>query len=190
MKDGFSLYYICIVPPENISAEIVGMQMQMAENYQSKSALRSPPHITLHMPFRWKPEKEERLFLSLEEFCKEKQAISVKIDGFGAFPPRVIYANVPAELPLIQLQKDLARHCKQQLQLFNSNYRDSPYHPHMTLAFRDLKAEAFKEAYAGLKHQTYSRNWECQHICLMKNMDKRWHIYRVFELAKSTGNRD
>ena len=39
----------------------MNIKQEFANRFNSKAALRSPPHITLHMPFKWKEEKEVKL---------------------------------------------------------------------------------------------------------------------------------
>jgi 2'-5' RNA ligase len=56
-----SLYFIAIIPPQPVFEETWQLKNHFKEHYQSKASLNSPPHITLHMPFEWKVEKEEML---------------------------------------------------------------------------------------------------------------------------------
>ena len=56
-----SLYFIAVLPSEEIHEEITVLKHEIAEKYESKHALRSPPHITLHMPFKWKDKRFEDL---------------------------------------------------------------------------------------------------------------------------------
>jgi 2'-5' RNA ligase len=65
-------YFIAIVPPEPFLSNITAIKMELFENYGSKGALRSPAHITLHMPFSWDDEKEEKLITNLESFKIKK----------------------------------------------------------------------------------------------------------------------
>ena len=53
------LYFIAIVPPSPIYDEALEQKEYFKAKYNSKASLNSPPHITLHMPFRWS-EKEEK----------------------------------------------------------------------------------------------------------------------------------
>ena len=56
-----ALYFLAIIPPSPLYEEALELKNYFKENYQSKASLNSPPHITLHMPFQWKQEKEEDL---------------------------------------------------------------------------------------------------------------------------------
>ena len=61
-------YFIAIVPPEPLLFEIQEIKKTISQNYKTKGALRSPGHITVHMPFNWEEEKEVKLLSCLEAF--------------------------------------------------------------------------------------------------------------------------
>ena len=62
----FRKFFIAIVPPEPLLSEIQDIKQSIFEKHNVKGALRSPGHITLHMPFSWEEEKEEKLISSLQ----------------------------------------------------------------------------------------------------------------------------
>src|SRR5882672_7021636 len=82
-------YFVAIVPPTPLLEEINEMKFFVEANYDSRAALRSPPHITMHMPFEWKPAKEQELIRQLDRFASACEPVSIDLDGFGSFPPRV-----------------------------------------------------------------------------------------------------
>ncbi len=47
--------------PEKYLVDVQKLKEEMAERFQSKASLNSPPHITLHMPFKF-PERKEEVF--------------------------------------------------------------------------------------------------------------------------------
>src|ERR1700712_3435616 len=136
-------YFIGIVPPKIIREQIEEFKNIVATQYHSVAARRSPPHITMHMPFLWKQKKEELLISTLENFCKKQQRFTIDLNGFGSFPPRVIFVNVVPTASLATLELELVRACRQLLNLSNARYKEFPFHPHMTIAFRDLKKAMF-----------------------------------------------
>ena len=60
-------YFIGIVPPFPIFEQVLEVKHYFRDHFQSKAALQSPPHITLHMPFDWKDKKEAELIDSLQK---------------------------------------------------------------------------------------------------------------------------
>lgn len=165
-----SRYFIAIVPPEPIAAGIYQLKEYFRDKYNTKASLNSPTHITLHMPFEW--EKEEKLLSAFKRFSFDPFAIELK--NFGSFPPRVIFVDLPRNNSLATMQQKLMTFCKTELNLFNAQYRDQPFHPHVTLAFRDLKKPMFEEAWTEFKDKKYDATFECHRLSLMKHDGKFW----------------
>src|SRR5687767_13825229 len=94
MKESLRRYFIAILPTGDIASEARTIQLELAENYRTKGALRSPPHITLHMPFNWKERKESDLIDSLSGFFASIKPFVIYINGFGSFQPRVIFMKI------------------------------------------------------------------------------------------------
>ena len=66
------LYFIALVPPEPIFTEVEELRTYFSHHFESSAALKSPPHITLHMPFWLKAGKESLLIEQLEKITKER----------------------------------------------------------------------------------------------------------------------
>jgi 2'-5' RNA ligase len=177
---GTQLYFIALIPPSSVYEEALRIKEYFKEKYHSKGALNSPPHITLHMPFEWKVKKEEKLLDALEEFSKGKKSFSVSLQNFSCFAPRVIYINLTPSLELNQLQADLHRFCKIELNLFNAQYRDLPFSPHLTVAFRDLRKEQFALAWQEFQHKSFSGEFEVNKITLLKHSGSYWQPFKDF----------
>ena len=176
------LYFIAIVPPTPIYDEALEQKEYFKTHYNSKASLNSPPHITLHMPFRWKEKDEMELAVKLEKFSQTNQAVSIKLDNFSSFPPRVIFINIVMNKELETLQKNLQRYCKRVLNLFNSNYKELPFHPHLTVAFRDLKKPNYQRAWDEFKSKNFQAEFVADKITLLKHTGKVWEIHQEFDL--------
>lgn len=176
-------YFIAIVPPEPILSSITAIKTELFENYGSKGALRSPAHITLHMPFSWDDKKEEKLVSNLETF-QFNQSVEIELKNYDCFEPRVIFISVSKNERLNELQKKLVQYCKKNLQLFNQADDMRGFHPHVTVAFRDLKKPLFYKIWEVYKDKKYQAQFKCQHICLMKQINDKWEVYKKFDLIK------
>lgn len=176
-------YFIAIVPAEPILSNITAVKTELFENYGSKGALRSPAHITLHMPFSWDDDKEEKLVKNLESF-QFNQSVEIELKNYDCFEPRVIYISVSENERLNELQKKIVNHCKKNLQLFNQSDDMRGFHPHVTVAFRDLKKPVFYKIWEGYKDKKFQAQFKCHHICLMKHINDRWEVYKTFEINK------
>jgi len=177
---GTQLYFIALIPPSPVYEVASGIKEYFHEKYHSKGSLNSPPHITLHMPFEWKEKKEEKLVTALQSFSAGKNSFAITLHNFACFAPRVIYIDVVASEELKQLHEMLHRFCKTELNLFNARYRDMPFHPHLTVAFRDLKKENFTNAWNEFKDKPLHEEFEVNKITLLKHNGKLWAPLRDF----------
>src|SRR5688572_29642786 len=100
-------YFLAIVPPTPVFEEALELKHYFKERYNSKASLNSPPHITLHMPFRWKEEKEDELVEILNKFESGLRPFDLQLLNFNSFPPRVIFIDVVPNEQLVSLQKKL-----------------------------------------------------------------------------------
>jgi len=173
-------YFIAIVPPEPLLASIHDLKQRNFEIYSTKGALRSPGHITLHMPFTWEEEKENKLVDVLKAF-KFHQEIQITLSNFDCFEPRVLFINVSQNELLNQFQKELVSYCKSKLQLFNQADDRRGFHPHITIAFRDLKKPTFYKMWNDYQNVSFEANFTCGTICLLKQLNNRWEVYKEMD---------
>ena len=176
-------YFIAIVPPEPLLSQIQELKSSIFDVYGTKGALRSPGHITLHMPFSWEEEKEEKLISSLQNFSFEKE-FQITFSDFSCFEPRVIFINVEENDLLFQMQQQLVKYAKKNLQLFNQADDMRGFHPHVTVAFRDLKKPLFYKTWEEYKNKAFDASFTCKDICLLKHLDDKWEVYKTFSLVK------
>jgi len=179
-------YFIGIIPPSPICEEVLELKQYFRDHFQSKAALHSPPHITLHMPFDWKDKKEGELIDSLQSLSSSLVPIPITLNNFGSFPPKTIFIQVGASDALVQLQLKVRQHCKIKLGLFNADYKDLPFHPHMTVAFRDLKKSNFLKAWDDYRNRLFDGEFIADKICLLKHDGERWNSFREFELTSGS----
>lgn len=183
-EDRRKLYFIAIVPPPPFYEEALNIKRYFSEQYASHGALKSPPHITLHMPFEWREDKEEMLISKLENFLQSQDTCSIRFQNFGCFPPRVIFVGVEKTEALQELQQNLQRFCKQELNLFNANYKEFPFNPHLTVAFRDLKKSFFQKAWEEFSEKKFEGEFSAEAVTLLKHTGKQWEVFRTFRLAE------
>lgn len=179
------LYFVAIVPPSPIYEEAIEQKVYFKTKYNSKASLNSPPHITMHMPFRWVEKNEDELVSHLTSFAQENSAITIKLNGFSSFPPRVIFINVEISPEINRLQKNLERYFKRKLNLFNANYKELPFHPHLTLAFRDLKKPNYQKAWEEFVSKNYQATFLANKLALLKHSGSVWEVFQEFELSES-----
>ncbi len=171
-----SLYFIAIVPPETICEKITQLKLEISQRFESKQALKSPPHITLHMPFRWKDKKLDALYQVIKGINDSFKSVEIELKDFDFFEPRVVFVNVVANKPLFDLQKRTVSLCRKELKLDNSNYKDQVFHPHVTIGFRDLKKRQFYAAKAHFENQKSNFKFQITEVNLLKHNGQKWKI--------------
>lgn len=179
-KEKESLYFLAIIPDGEIREEVLLLKQLALEKFGTKAALRSPAHITLHMPFKWRTDREQILIDTLNRFNFPEFPVSIEADGFGFFEPRVIFIKILENDLIRKLQKELSTYVRRELNIFNADYKDKPFHPHMTIAFRDLKKSIFPEAESFFMGKKYQANFQINEICLLKHSGKIWEEFRYF----------
>ena len=118
----------------------------------------------------------------MQSFAFEKE-FTVSLENFSCFEPRVIFINVKQEETLFQFQKKLVKHVKMSLQLFNQSDDMRGFHPHITIAFRDLKKPVFYKIWEEFQHKTFEHNFPCHSFCLLKHTDHKWESYKEFNFT-------
>lgn len=187
MKKTSDLYFIALIPPEPIFSEVYNYKLDIQKNYNSKAALKSPPHITLHMPFQMTEKKAILLGQELDLFVQKFTPFIIDLQNFGHFGERVIYIDIADSNSLNDLQFAVNKFMKLNFNLFNSTHKDNGFNPHMTIAFRDLKKEQFRNAWNVYKNENYSRQFEANGINLLKHNGAKWEVHKNYTFKNSIG---
>jgi 2'-5' RNA ligase len=162
------LYFIAIVAPDHINQQVLEWKNYMLQNFNCKVALKSPAHITLIPPFSMRQEREEELAGILQTVTFENFPIHLK--NFDSFKPRVIFVHVEPSQPLQALRTMV----ENALTGFPIKKEDRPFHPHVTIANRDLEKEDFPTAWAYFKNINYEVVFEAKSISLLRHNGAKW----------------
>jgi 2'-5' RNA ligase len=188
VADRTNLYFIAIIPPSPFFEQAHQLKEYFRDIYRSKASLNSPPHITLHMPFRWKEKKEVDLIDQLSRFTIDLHAFQLRLKNFSCFSPKVIFIDVETNTELSTLKIELQRFCKTELNLFNADYKAQPFYPHITLAFRDLKKPNFDKAWDEFKEKEFHADFMVTQITLLKHTGRVWQVLHDFSLQANSLN--
>ncbi|WP_051315389.1 2'-5' RNA ligase family protein [Algoriphagus terrigena] len=175
-------YFLALVPPAEILDKAHKIKIALRDQFGIKYALKSPPHITLKMPFSYNEAKEDVLVANLQEHLKGQEAFRVKIDGVGTFGNRVIYLAIEDSEILRSCQRGLTKFCKERLHL-TQELSDRNYHPHLTVAFKDLKANHFSDALAFVKQESFTTVYYAAELTLLKRIDGVWILHRSLRFS-------
>lgn len=174
------LFFVALLPPSAVQEYATEVKSYFEQYYASRHAFKSPPHITLQPPFRWQHERVEVLIESLTIFARSHPPIPITLNGFGAFPPRVIYINVDRTDALLTVHRQLSEHLETSIALADLKEKSRPYAPHMTVAFRDLTKQNFKLAWQEFKARSLFFEFTVSHLTLLKHDGQRWQIHTEF----------
>jgi 2'-5' RNA ligase len=171
-------YFIAIVLPEPLLSRVEGIKQNLFAGHGLKGALLCPAHITLHRPFEWKEEKEGVLIEKLQNFVFQ-EPFSLELRNFAFFEPRVIYVDVLASASLVEMHKQLTSFAKRELRLFNEYDDLRGFHPHVTIASRDLKKNLFFNLKDKFANEEFNGGFEYSGFSLLKK-EKQWkELYRI-----------
>jgi 2'-5' RNA ligase len=176
-------FFMALLPPQPIQDYASNIKQYFADRYASQAALRSPPHITLQSPFEWTNSDMLRLEEALAEFAIACPPIPITLEGFAAFPPRVIYINVLKTPALLTLQYDLSNYCESKLGIIDPVNKQRPFAPHLTVAFRDLTKPNFKAAWPEFQNQSVHFEFMATQITLLLHSSQQWTVYRDFPFS-------
>lgn len=177
------LYFIALIPPSPLRDEIQQLKLDVRDKFGSKHALNAPPHITLLSPFRIEKENVDRLHSMLEVFTLGFNPFKVQFHDFSTFPPRVVFIDVIKSPGLTEVQTKLEKLGRSNPELFNYNYDERPYHPHLTLAFKDLTKSDFYAVWKEFEHQEFRKDFLTEQLFLLKHNGEVWEVSETFPLA-------
>ena len=169
------MYYIAILAPEAVNAQVLKWKHFMRDRFGCIVALKSPAHITLVSPFWMKTENHYELEMSLKVFCQLQKTFLIELENFDSFKPRVIFVHVHSSDELTNLSVKLQNHLLSNPG-FPINKSARPLHPHITIANRDLKKTDFRDAWEYFKNKKYKASFEATGITLMKHDGDQWQV--------------
>lgn len=174
------LYFIGIVAPEEINRQVLEWKHYMLQRFGCRVALKSPAHITLIPPFEMPATTQHEMEEVLLLFANEQPFFPIQLKNFAAFKPRVLYVHVQPNIHLSGLQARLEAH------LINTSFpikkEDRPFHPHVTIANRDVQKEDFPLAWQYFKQLSYDASFLANTISLLRHNGQVWEVANSFPL--------
>lgn len=182
MAESIRRYFIALLPPPAVQAYANTVQQIFVDRYHSQAALKSPPHITIQAPFEWATADLDRLTTALTAFTASRTAVPIELNGFGAFPPRVIYINVCQTPELLALHTALLKHLETNLAIVDPIAKARSFKPHLTVGFRDLSPANFQAAWAEFQSQAVQFQFTVQALTLLIHTGQRWVVQQEFPM--------
>lgn len=174
------LYFVALLPDEPIQHEVTAFKLEARAHFDSGHALKSPPHITLVPPFQCPPNRQAELLPALHEAAAGLAPFPVQLRHFDRFGQRVIFVHTEIDQPLLTCQRVAADVFYQRVGVQPDT---RPFHPHMTVAFKDLKRALFSEAWRYFSGQAYERQFMAEALTLLRHTGQRWETVAVAPLS-------
>ncbi len=171
------LFFIAVAPDENLTAEVRKVNQDFAERFDSEKALKSFPHITLAPPFSVKEEDEAALKKHFENIEISVSPFEQRLRDYGCFERKnpTIFIRPENTEELQQLHKEVAVKMDKEI---NENF-----HPHLTVAFRDLTKENFDKAWREYQNKEFKGSFNVNRVGLYRHDGKRWNLFATNCLA-------
>lgn len=177
------MYFIALVAPEEINIQVLKWKHYMLERFECSVALKSPAHITIVSPFWMDPLLEKQLTISMDQFCLNQYHFPIRLKNFSCFKPRVIFVSPEKNDALQKIQKNAEDFFLAENK-FPIKVNNRPFHPHVTIASRDLHKKAFLEAWTIFENKKYKAEWIVKDISLLKHNKKNWDVVHTSQLNK------
>lgn len=170
------MYFIAVVAPADVNRQVLQWKHYMREHYGCVVALKSPAHLTLIPPFWMEEQLEKELVTDLDAFAQQRQAFNVRLNNFDGFKPRVIFVGVEHNELLHQLKLSLEDYLLS-LQKYPIKKESRPFHPHLTIANRDLRKKDFYPAFEHFQKLDYAASFAATGIAILKHDGVGWQVY-------------
>lgn len=169
------MYFIAIIAPDTINQQVLEWKNYMLRRFDCRVALRSPAHITIVPPFHMAEHLEQLLIDAMGAIAAQQEKIPVHLQNFGAFAPRVIYVHVQPDEVLRQL-RDYTEDQLIRAERFPVRSDPRPFHPHITIANRDLRKGDFAAAWEHFCNRRYEASFDAGALSLLRLGEGGWEV--------------
>ncbi|MDB5197764.1 MAG: hypothetical protein JWP88_2135 [Flaviaesturariibacter sp.] len=154
----------------------------MLENFNCRVALRSPAHITLIPPFRMYADKQQDFYKALDLLANSIEPFTIETGHFDSFGKRTLFLESVLSPPLKQLHSSINNWVKGH-PVFGTSIDNRPFHPHITIANRDLTPDAFKAGKAYFAEQQAGLAWLAEGLGVLR-LKKNWEVIHASQFLK------
>lgn len=169
-----TMYFIAIALPAHLDEKVKLLKQYMHDLYNCKVGLKSPAHITIVAPFWMEAEKESQLINDLDHLASSFQPFSLTTANFSCFKPKTIFIAVEPSECLNKVKYKADEHFQQKD--YNIKIESRPFHPHITIATRDLFRKDFANAWPFFERKEFKEEWNVQGLSLLRHNKKNWDV--------------
>ena len=169
------MYFIAIVLPHELNEKVLKYKNLMLEKYNCKVGLKSPAHITLVPPFWMEEQKEQQLTADINSLSSQLTPFAISTNNFSAFKPKTIFIS-PSPNDQLNAVKKATDDFFGNNSLYNIKTDSRPFHPHITIATRDLYKKSFHEIWPWFTEQKFVEQWTVEGISILRHNKKNWDV--------------
>ncbi len=111
---------------------------------------------------------------------------TIATNNFGAFEPRTIFIQPTLQEDTETSSAQVLKKLKQAVDAFCNTHAHygakpdgRPFHPHITIATRDLHKAAFAEAWAYFEGKKYAALFEAKGLGVLRHNSIRWDVIHI-----------
>jgi 2'-5' RNA ligase len=179
-----NLYFVAIIPPQEICEEITTFRQDFAQQYNSRTALKVVPHITLKAPFKLMSDAHSQIVSWFKNLAINEEPFKIELKNFGAFHNKykpVVFVNPEITQPLAQLQKEILKSFLDYFPFVQIPEVEFKFKPHITVAYRDLQPEEFFKAWQVYKTKEYHGEFLVENFHLLQHDTRKWNIIDTYD---------
>jgi 2'-5' RNA ligase len=180
------LKLIAVMPPEPVFSDIIRKQQFIADSWGPKHALRTPPHITLVPPILLSSAEAGWLYGMAEALSAMYSPFTLTLKDYGSFKPRVVFVNLVYSPELKDLQETWQEAVRSRMPAVLDKYPERPFHPHLTLAHKDVTRGQFEPIWKFYESKHYDANIQINEFCMLQHEEDGWAVERRYKLAVSS----
>ena len=187
MKQNFVLqtHFFGVLLPDELDSEIEESRRYMNGAFGCKSGHRTPLHVTLVPPFHLSDEFSTADIVSALESriapISESLRFSARVEGFGAFGERTVFARVLPSEAWLRI-RDAVLHAVLEKCPHCTKKDTRPFQPHITIANRDIPAGATAKALIVLNDTALRADFPADNIAVFERENGLWRTAVVIEL--------
>lgn len=177
-------YFIAFMVEGEAKKEIDQLREEISKKFDVHAALKIPPHITLIPPFD--TSKINDLADPLEKACTTIEPFPLHIYNFEHFSDCVWYLHIKPSTKLVETRQKLYNIYLKTLApqdriTLHPENDQRPFTAHITLAYKDLTPEKFRQIQAFLADRKVELRVSFNNISILKYHQHHWEIEHQFK---------
>lgn len=118
---------------------------------------------------------EEDLKKDIAQLSNTFKPFEVATNNFSCFKPRTIFIEPVLDESLKTLKKETDQFFKTNTQ-YGAKIDSRPFHPHITIATRDLRKSAFAEAWPQFESKSFQETFTATGLSLLRHNGQIWEV--------------